>query len=135
MENASKALIIAGAILIAILLIGVGVFLINSANDTVTQGGDVMSNQALQAFNSQFTNYSGQQKGNNVKSLLQTVITSNAKDSAGRKVAVTCSGASVTNKSTAADISKVVNYISNNKTYTVSLTYGDTGVVTLITIA
>ena len=33
MENASKALIIAGAILIAILLITIGIILINSARD------------------------------------------------------------------------------------------------------
>ncbi len=34
MENASKALIIAGAILISILLISVGVLIMNSTGDT-----------------------------------------------------------------------------------------------------
>ena len=35
MENASKALLIAGAILICILLIAIGMYIYNSANSTV----------------------------------------------------------------------------------------------------
>ena len=36
MENASKALIIAGAILISILLIAVSVYIYNASQDTIT---------------------------------------------------------------------------------------------------
>ena len=39
MENASKALIIAGAILLAILLISLGIMIFNQAQDTVTNSG------------------------------------------------------------------------------------------------
>ena len=37
MENASKALIIAGAILLAILLISLGIMIFNQAQDTVNK--------------------------------------------------------------------------------------------------
>lgn len=123
MENASKALIIAGAILISILLIGIGMFLYNAAQEPIGEAQGQMSEQAIQMFNSKFTNYSGSQRGSSVKSLLSTVITSNATDSSGRKVAVTYSGASVENSFDATKISTVVNNIVNNKTYNVELTY------------
>lgn len=49
MENASKALIIAGAVLISILLISVGILLMNSSNDmsgTASNLSNGMSNTA-----------------------------------------------------------------------------------------
>ena len=39
MENASKALIIAGAILLAILIIGLGIFIYRQAANTVSDTG------------------------------------------------------------------------------------------------
>ena len=59
MENASKALIIAGAILVSILLITFGVMIMSSTGgtqDTVKQQSDSM---AIQSFNSQFLPYEG----------------------------------------------------------------------------
>ena len=79
MENASKALIIAGAILIAILLITIGIILINSGRDIVGTGVTAMSSQAIQAYNSQFTPYEGRNKSYaDVCKLIDTVIASNA---------------------------------------------------------
>ena len=79
MENASKALIIAGAILISILLITIGIFLINSGRDVANSGENAMSSSAIQAFNSQFTKYEGNNKSyNEVNQLLNTVISSNS---------------------------------------------------------
>ena len=49
MENASKALIIAGAILLAILLISLGIMIFNQAQDTDKQQWDVTSRNT--AFN------------------------------------------------------------------------------------
>ena len=40
MENASKALIIAGAILISILLISLGIMMFNASKSTTDQAGD-----------------------------------------------------------------------------------------------
>ena len=76
MENASKALIIAGAILLAILLISLGIMIFNQAQDTVNNSG--MSQAEITAFNNKFLKYEGKQRGAVVKSLINEVIASNA---------------------------------------------------------
>ena len=78
MENASKALIIAGAILISILLISVGILVMRSADGVVSQGASSMNKQEKDIFNAQFTNYAGEQRGTIVKQLLNDIISSNA---------------------------------------------------------
>lgn len=76
MENASKALIIVGAVLIAILLIGFGVMIMNNSTSQVNP--DVLNSQAAQAHNSQFTNYTGDKmKASQVKALMNNIITNN----------------------------------------------------------
>ncbi len=70
MENASKALIIAGAILLSILIIAIGIYIFNQANTTITSSMSSMSTQEKDAFNNEFTTYQGKQKGSNVKALL-----------------------------------------------------------------
>ena len=71
MENASKALIIAGAILLSILIIALGVFVFNQAKSAVGNTG--LSDQEVAAFNSKFDSYEGNQKGSSVKALINTV--------------------------------------------------------------
>ena len=78
MENASKALIIAGAILIAILLITIGIILINSGRNVVDTGVATMSSQAIQAFNGQFTPYEGEISGRQIRNLRDVAKASNA---------------------------------------------------------
>ena len=76
MENASKALIIVGAVLIAILLIGFGVMIMNSSTSQVDTS--VLNSQAAQAHNSSFTNYTGEKKkASEVKTLMNNVTTNN----------------------------------------------------------
>ena len=70
MENASKALIIAGAILLSILIIALGVFVFNQAKGSV--GKVNLSEQEVAAFNSKFESYSGKQLGSAVKTLINT---------------------------------------------------------------
>ena len=62
MENASKALIIAGAILIAILLISVGIMVMNSMNKPLDQASQEADAQAVQIFNAKFSPYMGKDK-------------------------------------------------------------------------
>jgi len=78
MENASKALLIAGAVLIVILLIGIGMLIYSKSTGVVQTASESMSAQEIQAFNSKFTIYEGTQKGSAVKRLLATVIAHNA---------------------------------------------------------
>lgn len=78
MENASKALIIAGAILLAILLISLGIKVFTQAQDVTKNSG--MLKAEINAFNSQFTKYEGIRKGSEIKSLIQEVNSSNISD-------------------------------------------------------
>lgn len=86
MENASKALIIAGAILLAILLISLGIMIFNQAQDTVTNSG--MTEAELTSFNNKFVKYEGKQKGTMVKSMMQEVKSNNANSSDGHDIVV-----------------------------------------------
>ncbi len=76
MENASKALIIAGAILISILIIGLGVYFYNMA---ASAGGKVnLNRQEANAHNQAFTTYFGDRKSStDVKNLMQEVRSNN----------------------------------------------------------
>ena len=69
MENASKALIIAGAILLAILIISLGILIYNQAAGIVNSNS--MSDVEITQFNAQFTQYQGTQSGTSVRALLQ----------------------------------------------------------------
>ena len=80
MENASKALLIAGAILIAILLIAIGMMVFNSANSTIKTATSNMSQQDKTAFNQQFSVYEGTKSGSVTKQLIELIATNNSVD-------------------------------------------------------
>ena len=92
MENASKALIIAGAILLSILIITLGILIFQQAQDTINSVD--MSDAEKTAFNNKFLPYEGENvRGSQVNALAQAVLTNNqsAKDngeSATKGVAV-----------------------------------------------
>ena len=79
MENASKALIIAGAILISILLISVGIMIFNSSSGLFNSATSKMSDQEKQMFNSSFKMYQGSRvSGSTVKQLMREIEINNA---------------------------------------------------------
>ena len=85
MENASKALIIAGAILLAILIISLGILIYNQASGIVSNNS--MSEVDIQTFNNKFTQYGGDQRGTSVRALVQQIDSSNAvPENASRQV-------------------------------------------------
>ena len=117
MENASKALIIAGAILISILLISVGIIIMNAINDPVSQAGSSAESQAIETFNSKFTAYEGTEvKGSTVKSLISTINSSNGVEATNKVLF---------NDKDAPTISDIPDYSPNN-TYSVVMTYDGT---------
>ncbi len=127
MENASKALIIAGAILLAILLISLGIMIFNVAQDTVSNSG--MSQAEISAFNTKFTKYEGTIKGSVVRSMIQEVIASNSdenNESAGRLIAIEIDGKNVDPISSSS--------IKNTKSYDVSVSEYQKGCASKITI-
>ena len=59
MENASKALIMAGGVLIGVLVISLAVYLFVSFGQTSVEINDENSQKQLTQFNSKFTSYEG----------------------------------------------------------------------------
>ena len=77
MENASKALIIAGAILLSILIIAIGMYIYNSSQNSIGGAVTQISQQEIDAFNQPWEMYEGKQTGANVKALISK-LNSNA---------------------------------------------------------
>ena len=78
MENASKALLIAGAILICILIIAIGMYIYNSAQGTIQTAASQMGNQEKEIYNTTVKKYLGDHvKGSDVKGMLEDIITQN----------------------------------------------------------
>ena len=76
MENASKALIIAGAILLAIVIISLGLIVVNNTRSTIDNAN--LSEQEIQNFNAKFTAYAGDKvSASRVNTLIQQVISTN----------------------------------------------------------
>ena len=111
MENASKALIIAGAILLAILLISLGIMIYSQAQDTVSDSG--MDQAAVTAFNNQFLKYEGNIKGTMAKSMIQEVLATNAESANNDNIQVTVNS----------EDSPITSNITNTNTYNVELEY------------
>lgn len=110
MENASKALIIAGAILISILLISVGILVMNSTGGVQDEMLKQMTQTQLQSFNASFTNYSGTNKTvSDIKSLYGIVTSSNSTHDNSMQVAMTINGQPVTSEMIT-DLSTKVRY-------------------------
>ena len=130
MENASKALIIAGSILVAILLISVAVLIMNSTGDTQRTVEDTAKSTAARSFNAQFTPYEGKnQSAAQVRSLITAVNASNGADSTHKvTIAYAKKNGNDVALASAADL-------LNTDLYTVSLTYNSTtGYINKVTI-
>ena len=80
MDNASKALIMAGAILIAVALVGVGVYLYSSAAGMMNSGVNELASADMMTKNSKIELYEGQITGSELKTLFRQLKTYNAKD-------------------------------------------------------
>ena len=77
MENATKALLIAAAVLVAILIISLGLVVYNMASETVNNSAN-LSEYEIQSFNEKFTKYAVDNKsGSDVNAMLKTVFNHN----------------------------------------------------------
>lgn len=89
MENATKALLIAASVLIAIVLIAVSINILSSTSGVTNQVGEVSSSMASSVFNSQFSSYfSSSTSGTQARALVQKVIANNQNSS--HKVLLYC---------------------------------------------
>ena len=134
MENASKALIIAGAILLSILIISLGIMVYNNAKNTAQSGN--LDQHEISAFNSQWEAYVGKSKtASEVTTLIQALIVNNATQ--------TSKGTNRWIDLQTKDVSKVTTVptkapsitlpsLSNANTYDVTLGYGTSGLVVAV---
>ena len=60
MDNASKALIMAGAILIAVAIVGIGIYIFSASNSLTNNAVDQIDTIAVQMFNNNFLQYAEQ---------------------------------------------------------------------------
>ena len=98
MENASKALIIAGAILLAILIISLGIMIYNQAAGVVDS--NAMDEAAVTSFNQRFRQYEGDNiRGANVNAMIDTIIQNNLSnsDDPSKQIKIDNSGAAWNN--------------------------------------
>lgn len=122
MENASKALIIAGAILLAILIIALGVMVYNNAKETV--GSADLSSTEITSFNSQWESYVGDNKtAAQIKSMFSAVIASNASETNNGTARIV----TINNQTVNAQPTNII----SSTTYKVVATYNNaTGLIT-----
>ena len=141
MENASKALIIAGAILISIVLVSVGVIVVQSLNpdEAISQ----ISQQEIDTINSRFVNNAGNNRqGTIAKNVITAAITNNSQYNGdeARQVKITTvnlpnSSANVSEVTDPNTLSTVRNAINGSSRYNIDISYNDkTGIVDIITI-
>ena len=123
MENATKALLIAAAVLVAILIISLGLAVYNKSANTVDQAN--LSSQEIQAQNEKFTRFNGKNKrGSEVNSLLQTVLNYNLSTTDdGNKVTVTGSDA----PSLGTTDTSITEQADTSALYTITVEYGGAG--------
>lgn len=129
MENASKALIIAGSVLIAILVISLGLLIFKSTSGTTDQTQELEKTLEVQQFNSQFLKYCGDSvKGSQVRTLCEVIIAHNANSENSKKVKIF--GTDDVNT-----ISKKRNEIKTNQNYSVTQHINEsTGLIDYITV-
>ena len=76
MENATKALIIAAAVLIAILIISLGLYIYSKSN-SADEASSTMSKMEIMTYNEQYQLYEGIRSGGQTKKLLQMAAQNN----------------------------------------------------------
>lgn len=158
MENASKALIIAASVLVAILIIALGVTIFNRASNSADTSS--LDQTEINMFNQKFERYANSQLGSQVKSLISFAISNagtNKEDviklptvTLDKKMGASGSpedyniadnangGVSITNDTThqtyVENLGKIRSAITSTHPYTVNLDYGTGGLVSKIEI-
>ena len=127
MDNASKALVMAGAILIAVMLISLGVLLFNRGQQTAEQAGHLMDSKAIATYNSTYQMFEGVNRSpSEARTLITQVKAHNANSQESYDygpITLDTSGKTATSQ------------ISNTKKYTIELTaFGGNGAVSTIKI-
>ena len=133
MENASKALIIAGAILLSILIIGLGMFIYQQAAGAMD--GANLDPQKANAYNQEFMSYAGTISGANARSLYSTIASHNRVkvDDYSQQVTLTIDAGDLDEATLFepdADVTMPANTLKAAQTYHVTLQNNKSGYIT-----
>ena len=129
MENATKALLIAAAVLIAIILISLGLAVVRQGQEAV-QDADLSEAEATQ-FNSKFTMYEGTNVSTSrVNAMLNAVFAHNNQEQA----AGTGNYVSVSGDATLGATANTVTKLGGSKYYSVTCDYAGGSLVKTITV-
>jgi len=138
MENATKALLIAASVLIAIILIALGLRILGVIKPATDQVGKVSATLEISVFNSQFTKYEGAQKGSSVRSLIRLVQQNNLTGSDNEpKISIDMSSKfniSIDENGTNAEYNTAINKINVSETYNIQVSFGRDGYINKIEI-
>ena len=111
MENATKALLIAAAVLVVIILIAFGMRIVSTSSGTQDQADATMNSTKAQAFNQKFEAYKGNRvNGSTVRNLITAITQNNISDPTHK---ITMSG---TNNAAS---------VKDTSTYKITFTYQD----------
>lgn len=117
MDNASKALIMAGAILIAVALVSLGVYLYQSAASKVTDGTRQVDASQMIMLNSEIEKYKGNIKGSELEQLSRLMTADNVNKVFPTDLYLVKSGET-------AKAGKVAKDFRSSGNYTVGIDYG-----------
>lgn len=96
MDNASKALVMAGAILIAVMLISLGVLVFNQVSTNIGNMSD-LETKVVEAHNKEFLNYVGiNQSVSDVKNLISAINAFNLSKDGNEYGRITVTGTGIT---------------------------------------
>ena len=121
MDNASKALIMAGAILIAVAIVGIGIYIFSSANSMTGDAVNQIDALTVTSINSQLQLYEGTIRGRELRQAISTARSINKQNTLPDGGAIKVNGQALGDDITSG--------IVDNQSYTVSFKYSDAGYI------
>ena len=121
MDNASKALIMAGAILIAVAIVGIGIYIFSAANGMTDDALNQIDALTVTSINSQLQQYEGAIRGRELKQAINIARSINKQNTLPDSGKIQVNGSALTVTSTSG--------ITDNTTYTVTFGYSDAGYI------
>lgn len=121
MDNASKALIMAGAILIAVAIVGIGIYIFSAANGMTDDALNQIDALTVTSINSQLQQYEGEIRGRELKQAINIARSINKQNTLPDSGKIGVNGSGLTDTSTSG--------IVDNQTYTVTFGYSDAGYI------
>ena len=129
MENASKALLIAGAILIVLIIIGIAVAFISKTQIFTDIFSNNLSEEEIANHNAIFSVYDGQISGTQLNTLLSTAEANNAKSNIKININTPYGNIPTT------DAGTIISLVDKTSIYTARIIYNGEGLIETIIIS